>query len=248
MQQFFDFAGCGIHQVSLGVLQTYADSISPLADTTRNRKLSAVKSLLSFAHRIGYTPFNVGAPVKAPSIKNRLAERILSESDVHRMIALEPVTRNRVLLSLLYASGGRVSEICDLQWKDTLERNDGGQVTLFGKGGKTRVVLLSAETWKELNALRNGCAVDEPVFKSRKKGGHLTRVQVMRIVRAAAFRAGVVAQVTPHWLRHAHASHALDRWCPISLVQATLGHASVSTTGRYLHARPDDSSARYLGV
>ncbi|MBU4356156.1 MAG: tyrosine-type recombinase/integrase, partial [Proteobacteria bacterium] len=64
----------------------------------------------------------------------------------------------------------------------------------------------------------------------------------------AAIRAGIEGAVSPHWLRHAHASHALDRGAPIHLVQATLGHASVATTGKYLHARPDDSSARYLGV
>lgn len=105
------------------MVQAYSDSIIDLADTTRNRKLSAVKSLLSFAHRIGYTPFNVGAPVKAPSVKNRLAERILSESDIQRVIAN---TRNYVLLTLLYTSGGRVSELCALTWKDTQERKDGG--------------------------------------------------------------------------------------------------------------------------
>jgi integrase/recombinase XerD len=71
-------------------------------------------------------------------------------------------------------------------------------------------------------------------------------VQVHRIVEAAAARAGLGAAVSAHWLRHAHASHALDRGAPISLVQTTLGHASVATTGRYLHARPRDSSARYL--
>jgi integrase/recombinase XerD len=53
--------------------------------------------------------------------------------------------------------------------------------------------------------------------------------------------------VSPHWLRHAHATHALERQAPIHLVAATLGHASVATTGRYLHARPTDSSALYLG-
>jgi integrase/recombinase XerD len=71
---------------------------------------------------------------------------------------------------------------------------------------------------------------------------------VWRIVRAAAARAGISLAVSPHWLRHAHASHALDRGAPIHLVQATLGHASVATTGKYLHARPTDSSARYLAV
>ena len=76
----------------------------------------------------------------------------------------------------------------------------------------------------------------------------MDRSQIMRIVRAAAKRAGIDTNVSPHWLRHAHASHALDRGCPIHLVQATLGHASVATTSRYLHARPTDSFARYLPV
>jgi integrase/recombinase XerD len=68
----------------------------------------------------------------------------------------------------------------------------------------------------------------------------------LRIVRKAAERAGIELPVSPHWFRHAHASHALDRGAPIHLVQATLGHASITTTGRYLHARPSDSSSRFL--
>jgi len=67
-----------------------------------------------------------------------------------------------------------------------------------------------------------------------------------RIVQATAARAKIEGQVFPHWLRHAHASHALDGGASIHLVQATLGHASVATTGKYLHAQPEDSSARYL--
>ena len=66
--------------------------------------------------------------------------------------------------------------------------------------------------------------------------------------RGAAQRSGIAAAVSPHWLRHAHASHAFDRGAPIHLVQATLAHASVATTEKYLHARPTDSSARYLAV
>ena len=62
----------------------------------------------------------------------------------------------------------------------------------------------------------------------------------------SARRAGIELPVSPHWFRHAHASHALDRGAPIHLVQATLGHASITTTGRYLHARPNDSSSRFL--
>jgi len=65
-------------------------------------------------------------------------------------------------------------------------------------------------------------------------------------VDAAAKKARLEQKVSTHWMRHAHAGHALDRRAPIHLVQATLGHASVSTTGRYLHARPSDSSSFYL--
>jgi site-specific recombinase XerD len=142
----------------------------------------------------------------------------------------------------------RVSEACGLTWRDVQERGDAGQVTVYGKGGKTRAVLLSAATWAELVRLRGNAPNDDPVFPSKRTGRHLNESAVWRVVRAAAQRAGIAAGVSPHWLRHAHASHALDRGAPIHLVQATLGHSSVATTGRYLHARPTDSTARYLPV
>jgi integrase/recombinase XerD len=137
-----------------------------------------------------------------------------------------------------------------LRWRDLRPRDGGqGQVTVSGKGGKTRAVLLPASVWRDLEALREEAAAaeDGPVFRSRK-GGALTARQAQRLVDAAAKRAGLRARVSPHGLRHAHATHALERGAPIHIVQATLGHASVATTGRYLHARPTDSSARYLAV
>lgn len=246
--QFFEWVKVPVQQVTLQHIYDFLDSISSLAVRTQNRKLSAIKSLLSFAHKAGYTIFNVGAAVNLHKVKNDLAERILSEADMQRILALEADPRNSVLLRLMYSCGGRVSEICGLKWRDVQERlPQGGQVTLYGKGGKTRAVLLSEDTWKMLQKIRKNQRPDIPVFRSRK-GGHLTPTQVWRIVRAAADRAGVEGNVSPHWFRHCHASHALDRGCPIHLVQATLGHSNTATTGRYLHVRPGDSSARYLPV
>jgi integrase/recombinase XerD len=69
---------------------------------------------------------------------------------------------------------------------------------------------------------------------------------VMRIVRAAALKAGIDAPVSPHWLRHAHASHALERGAPLHLVQHTLGHSQIQSVAVYLHVQPMDSSARFL--
>ena len=94
--------------------------------------------------------------------------------------------------------------------------------------------------------IRGEAGVVDPIFPSHKGGGPLDPSQVRRIVYAAAKKASLERKVSPHWMRHAHASHALDRSAPIHLVQATLGHASVSTTGRYLHARPTESSSFYL--
>jgi integrase/recombinase XerD len=247
VRRFSSFVGRPLEQVTLGDLQGFADSLGDLAPASRARILSAIKSLLSFGHQLGYLPFDVGRPIKLPGQKNRLAERILLETDVQRMLALESQTRNHALLRLLYSAGLRVSELCALSWRDAQERGDAGQVVVYGKGGKTRSVLLSTATWRELIGLRDSADSDAPVFRSRK-GSHLDESQILRIVRGASKRAGIDAPVSPHWLRHAHASHALDRGCPIHLVQATLGHASVATTGRYLHARPSDSSARYLAV
>jgi len=135
-----------------------------------------------------------------------------------------------------------------LKWRDLQERGDAGQVTVFGKGERTRAIVLSAETWRELQAIRGDAGENDPVFPSRKGHGHLDRSQVLRIVKKAAARAGLKGKVSPHWFRHAHASHALDRGAPIHLVQSTLGHSSVATTGRYLHAKPTESSSRYLTV
>ncbi len=172
--------------------------------------------------------------------------------------------RNAITLRLFYASGGRVSELAALTWDDCLERSADygkktGQVTLFGKGGKTRRVLLSPATWAVLVAHRRreraaGYGHNaEPVLRSRKSGEDgaaraLTRGQLRSVVRRLARRAGLEQAASPHWLRHAHVSHALDRGAPAHLVQQTVGHASLATTSRYAHARPDASSAQYLTV
>lgn len=241
-------AGKSLASLQLADLQEFAVSLECAAPATQYRALSAVKSLLAFGHRIGCLPFDVGRVLRLPSFRNRLSERILSEAEVHRMLSLETESRNRALLTLLYASGIRVGELCALQWRDLRENGGTGQITVLGKGSVTRSVQIPVSVWKQLLALRGPAGLDDPVFQSRKKGHGLQPVGVLRIVKRAAERAGIELPVSPHWLRHAHASHALDRGAPIHLVQATLGHASITTTGRYLHARPKESSSRFLAL
>ena len=234
-------------EITLSELQQFADSLSALSANTQKRTLSTVKSLFSFAHKLGYIRFNVGAALKTPAAKHTLAERILTESEVHAMMALTPRKRDQLLLRVLYASAGRVSEVCALRWADVQPNGDSGQLTLFGKGGKTRAVKLSKATWQALQAHRQGAGNNEPVFSSQK-GGALDPSQVHRIVGAAAQRAGIAGNVSPHWLRHSHASHALDRGASVALVRDTLGHSSLAVTSMYSHAKPNESSALHLAI
>jgi integrase/recombinase XerD len=246
-ERFLVFVAKPLAMVTLGDLQAFADSLAG-KPSSRARTLAAVKSLLAFGQRTGYLALNVGAALKLPAGKNTLAERILTETDVHRMLALEPDRRNQLLLRLLYIAGVRVSEIAALTWRDLQPRSDGGQVTVFGKGSKTRTVLLPSAMWRELLRWRQHAALDAPIFASSRGSGHLHPTAIERIVAKAAVRAGLELAVSPHWLRHSHATHALERGAPIHLVAATLGHASVATTGKYLHARPTDSSSKYLAI
>ncbi len=247
--RFLAFVRKPLPTITLPDLQDYAAGLAQggLKITSQNRALTAVKSLLSFGHEAGYLRFNVGAALKLRPSRDLLPQRILDETEVAKLIDAAPEGRDHVLLRLLYVSGIRAAELCGLAWRDALPRQDGGQITVFGKGGRTRSVLLKPNLWRRLLSLKRAAAPpDEPIFRSRSGGGRLDASQVRRIVYAAARRAGLEKNVSPHWLRHAHASHALDHAAPIHLVQATLGHASIATTGRYLHARPSESSSFYL--
>jgi len=261
LSKFSDFTDRKpLKRVTLAEVQEFAGFLSGLlAPASQARILAALKSLFAFGHQVGYLPFDVGRPVKLPSWRDERAERILSADDVHSMIAHAggPQGRDRALVRTLYVGGLRVTETVDLATRHLLDRDGGGEATgqlaVFGKGSKTRPVLVPTSLFEELKALALP-EPDAPLFRSQKKrpdGGPspISSRQAERIVKATAKRAGLknASEVSPHWLRHAHASHAMDRGAKIHLVQATLGHSDISTTGRYLHARPDESSALYLG-
>jgi site-specific recombinase XerD len=221
-----------------------------LAETTARQYVLRIKSLLGYASRLGYTQFNAGAALRVKSDGPRrgatLAKRIISEVEVGLLIRAARSKRDRVLLETLYAGGLRVSEAVALTWSDVLPRGDQVQLSVLGKGGVVRQVLLPEIVSKSLLSLRGDAGANDPVFASRKGGARLTERAVHGMVKRTAVKAGVNTAVSPHWLRHAHGSHAIDRGASLPEVQETLGHTNISTTSAYLHARPNTSSGLKL--
>jgi integrase/recombinase XerD len=184
--------GKPIRQASLLDLQRYADTLQG-SNASRARRLLAVKSLLSFAARMGYAPFNVGAAIRPPRPDDRLAERMLQERQVFALLdAIENHPRDHALIRLLYNGGLRVSEAVTLQWRNLVD----GVANIRGKGGRSRVVRLSLGTWQELQALRpNDALSDDRVFP-------MTAWNAWDRVRRAAHKAEIEELVSPHFLRH----------------------------------------------
>lgn len=215
------------------------------------RRLAAVRSFFAFAHKVGYLQWNVAAAVTSPPVEDKLAQRILTEDQVARLLGVLRNKRDNALLRLLYIAGLRISEASGLRWRHVTPRDGGeAQLTVFGKGGKTREILIPATMAERLFGLKlRTDGPDDPVFRSRsvaRRGVAMGPRDVWVTVKKAVQRADLPREISSHWLRHAHASHSLDRGAPVHVVQQTLGHASLTTTTRYTHARPGDSSAKYL--
>jgi integrase/recombinase XerD len=220
-----------------------------LSEASGRQYVLRVKSFLSYAHELGYTPLNAGTTIKVRSDAAHrgahLAKRIISEVEVGLLIRAAPSKRDRVLLEVIYAGGLRVSETVALMWADVLPRDDRVQLSITGKAGKVRQVLLPGIVSRSLLSLRGDAGASDPVFASRK-GGSLTERAVNGMVKRTAAKAGINEAVSPHWLRHAHGSHAIDHGASLPEVQTTLGHGNIATTSAYLHARPDTSSGLHL--
>jgi len=202
-----------------------------------SRKLSAVKSFFRFLVRTRMVPFNPTRPVKGPSIEKRLPG-FLSQFQVAQ--ALEPCgdteseLRNSAIMETLYGSGLRAAELVGLNLSDIDFENE--TIRVRGKGAKERILPLGRQEKEALQrylAKRKHKAA-EPVFLNRH-GGRLTTRSVQNIVRRMLRRVAGVTATNPHALRHAFATHLLERGADLRAVQELLGHASLSTTQVYTH-------------
>ena len=245
--KFVEFVGKPLAEVKLEDLQLWERRLkAQFKPTTVANKVLVIKSLFSFGVKTGYLTLNVGSFIKAPKVKDDLAERILDVEDVKGLIKYGVRSdRDRLMLSLMYGCGLRVSEVIGLTWDDLKPHGEGGKATVFGKGSKTRVVLIPDKLWQQVKEFEKYHRVNQYVFISRNHN-QMERTVVHRMIKRACKRAGIDERVSAHWLRHSHASHSLEAGCNLRLLQQSLGHASVTTTERYLHISPDAGSSQFI--
>ena len=152
-------------------------------------KVCTIKSLLTYCYEVGYLPINVGKRVKPPNPKQGLSQRILDNHEVEKLILATQPGRDRLLFSLIYACGLRVSEICALTCHDLTPRGDGGQALIYGKGQKSRIVLIPAQLWQKLMELPRSEKTDAIFYSYRHKP--LDRTWVHKLLKKAAQKAEI---------------------------------------------------------
>jgi integrase/recombinase XerD len=238
-----------LKDVTESYLQAFVDLAKQKSLHTQKQRVAILKSLFRFSVKKKFLVVNLADDLRSLEAHNKISERYLTEEEVFRMIDRTENFRNKTILKVMYGTGLRVSELVSLNW-DSVQKGAAGEgmLTVIGKRSKKRTVGLSPGVFHDLMKLRSADTGDsDPTFMSREQGRISIR-QVHLIVRAAALTAGIPKKVSPHWMRHAHASHSLDRGCPLHVLQRNLGHSKLETLGEYLHARPADFSGRYLGM
>ncbi|TFD74632.1 site-specific tyrosine recombinase XerD [Cryobacterium sp. Sr8] len=214
---------------------------SPLTASSIARMLSTVRSLHRFLLGESVVEIDVAHDTKPPKLGARLPKAI----SIDQVAALLAATdgedvqqlRDKALLELLYATGARVSEVINLNVDDVLDEE---VVRLTGKGDKQRIVPVGSYARAAMDAylvrarpLLSVRGKSTPALFLGIRGQRVSRQNAWLIIRAAAVRAGLEVEVSPHTLRHSFATHLLAGGADVRVVQELLGHSSVATTQIY---------------
>ena len=203
--------------------------------STRNRKISSLKSFLKWLYQEGYISEDLNRKIRSSKVPFKLPH-FLSLDEVMSLIQVlvraqdeNPLAkRDLALIFLLYGGGLRVSEACSACWVHL----DFSQKTLKikGKGSQERLIVLPEKVLRHLNTLdRKGAFI----FGSKP----LNQRRAYSIVRNWGVRAGIKKPISPHVLRHSYATHLLESGSDLRVIQDLLGHRSLSATQKYTQVR-----------
>jgi integrase/recombinase XerD len=245
---FLSKRGTDLHKARTACIRSFLAGLDKagMSPRTAARKLSAIRQFHHFLVTEGVRSDDPTASIEAPH-QGRSLPKYLSEEEVEKLLdASRSINgadgiRLTALLELLYATGLRVSELVGLPL--AAAARDPRFILVRGKGGRERMVPLSEPAraaladYREVRPKYLGRRGESPfLFPSRGREGHLTRQRFAQMLKDLAVRAGLnPAKVSPHVLRHAFATHLLNRGADLRSVQKMLGHADISTTQIYTH-------------
>jgi integrase/recombinase XerD len=219
----------------------------PLTASSMARMLSSVRGFHRFLLEEGWVTTDVAVDTAPPKLPMRLPKAISIEQMASVLAATDgddiQNLRDKALLELLYATGARVSEAVALNVDDVIE---GDVVRLFGKGSKQRIVPVGSYAQAAIEAY---LVRARPTLSARGKatpalflgirGQRVSRQNAWLIIRAAAEKAKLGIEISPHTFRHSFATHLLAGGADVRVVQELLGHSSVATTQIYTMVTAD---------
>ena len=248
-----------VAEVNTNTIRLYLSQIQVFdySKTTITRKIAALRTFYRFLYRERVIEYNPVDGIKSPKKPKRLPS-FLNEDEVELVMnQIEPNNptnaRNRAILEVLYACGMRVGELCGLNFGNlNLEENE---ITVFGKGAKERIVLISQRAKDYLNkyidefrsqyAIQNeNITEDTPVFINLS-GGRLTTRSVDKLFIGLADKLQLGKKLSPHVFRHSFATKLLEKGADLRVVQELLGHASISNTQIYTHVSTERLKQAY---
>jgi integrase/recombinase XerD len=207
------------------------------------RQLSSFRRFFRYIMREGMRDTDPTADIEMPRI-GRSLPKTLTEEEVDSLLNApntdEPLGhRDRAMLELLYATGLRVSELINL--KQSQINFNQGVLRIVGKGDRERLIPLGDESQRWLRDFIDGPRMEillerqtDYLFPTRR-GDRMTRQAFWHIIKRYSDKAGVRKKLSPHSLRHAFATHLLNRGADLRVVQLLLGHSDLSTTQIYTH-------------
>lgn len=242
---YLDNNGIAIESLSADDIHNFMASLRDIGIGARSqaRLLSAVKAFCRYLLVEGVIDSDPAARIETPKLDRTLPD-VLSVEEIDAMEnAIDPDSneglRNLAIMELLYGSGLRVSELCDV--RISRMSLDEGWLLIEGKGSKERMVPLSPRSislireWLTERSAMTPKKGDGDILFLNRRGGRLSRVMIFYIVRDLAERAGIGKKVSPHTLRHSFATHLLEGGASLRAIQEMLGHESLSTTEIYVH-------------
>ncbi|OPX72393.1 MAG: putative tyrosine recombinase XerC-like protein [Methanoregulaceae archaeon PtaB.Bin108] len=224
-----------VEPVLLADYFTFITSQRTYKPKTLHRIISTLSSFYRFLYTQGAVSSNPMLGVERPKIKGQEL-RYLKHSQVIRLIDSIEDQRDRLIVRAIYATGVRVSELCDMNIED-IDFED-GTIRVRGKGEKIRIVFVDPDTLQEMDTFI-GSRIEGPLFIGQQ-GHHISPRAVQHI-----FRKYAPEGITPHKIRHSYASELYRRSKNLRVVQENLGHTSIKTTEIYLHTDLEERKRVY---